>query len=123
MYQDGAAAMSYEEVLAKCRFFDTPPSPENPKPPYAAVCDVVRWTAGICELRGFKGAVGRRHIRLLVKALSERGFRVAYLDRPDGQGLDHVATRVDGGDFDGWYRLDLAYLAEKLRMNNGTAAS
>lgn len=123
MYSDGRVAMTYEEAIAKCRFFDAVPTAENPKPPYTAVCDVARWTKNVCELRGFKGAVTRRHIRLLVQALRERGFSLAYLERPDGQGLDHVAECICDGDFEGWYRMDLLTLAEKLRIGNGTATS
>lgn len=120
MYTDGRVSLRYEEALAKCRFYDT--ADDRGKPPYAAVCDVARWTSTICELRGFKGQVSRGHVRLLTTVLLDRGYRVAYLERPDGQGLDHVADRIDGGDFDGWYRLDLARLAKKLRIQDVSAA-
>jgi len=123
IYSDGHVAMKYEEALSKCRFYESVPSSERPKPPYAAVCDVARWTGSICELRGFKGKVVRRHIRLLTQALLERGYTLVYLERPDGQDLDHIAAPVETGDFAGWYRMDLVQLAKKLRIGHGTSTS
>ena len=115
-YECGGALLRYEEELAKCRFFSVNRDAAKERPPYDAVCDVARWTEGICEIRGFKGVVTRGHIQCLIQALLERGYRAAYIERPDGQGLDVVGQRIKGGDFDGWYRLDLKGVAKRLRM-------
>ncbi|MBS4017462.1 MAG: hypothetical protein KGZ68_04410 [Dechloromonas sp.] len=106
-----------------CRFYSQAPTPDNPRPPYDAVCSVERWTSRVCELRGFHGAADKRSIRMLTRALLDRGYVAAYFERPNGQGLDHVATQLAGGDFDGWYRLDLLSLANRLRISNDTPAS
>lgn len=118
-YKHGKAVLRYEEELAKCRFFDLSDIEGANRPPYSAVCDISRWTADICEIRGFKGAVTRNHVRCLIRALVDRGYRVAYIERPDGQGLDAVAQLITGGDFDGWYRMDLPSLITRLRCNEG----
>lgn len=114
-YRRGDAVLRYEEELATCRFYGADAA-AGEKPPYHAVCSIARWASHICEIRGFKGKVSKNHVRCLVQALLERGFSLAYLERPDGQGLDLIAERIVGGDFDGWYRMDIAALARRLRM-------
>jgi hypothetical protein len=123
IYMDNGTALHWEEGSALCRFYSRAPTPDCPRPPYDAVCNVERWTSKVCELRGFNGNADKRSLRMLTRALLDRGYEVAYFERPNGQGLDHAATRLSGGDFDGLYRLDLSDLASRLRIGDDTSTA
>ncbi|MCB1890358.1 MAG: hypothetical protein KDH20_22320 [Rhodocyclaceae bacterium] len=105
LIDDGRVAISYEDRGGTIRAIDHVPGDDHPD--YVAVCEVTRLSADIVKLHAASGAMSRRHMRLVVRLLLEQGYRLAYIDRAPGRVMP-MAERIRGGDWDGWWRLDLA---------------
>ncbi len=102
---DGHVAISYEDRGGTIRAIDHIPD-DDQHPPYVAVVEVTRLRDGIAKLHAAAGILSRRHLRLVVRLLLEQGYRIAYVDRAPGRVMP-AAERLDGGDWDGWWRVDL----------------
>lgn len=101
---DGRVAITYEPRGGTIRAL--PGLPGRGHPAYDAVGEVTHLTDRIAKLHAWRGRLGRRHMRLIVRLLVEQGYRVAYIDRAEGRAVP-MAERITAGDWAGWWRLDL----------------
>lgn len=103
---DGRVAISYEPRGGTIRVLPGVPSDDDSHPDYISVGQADHLHSSLVKLHGFRGDITRRHMRLIVRLLLEQGYRVAYIDRAAGRVMP-MATRIDSGDWAGWWRLDL----------------
>lgn len=105
LIDDGRVAVTYEDRGGTFRALDH--VPDTLRAPFVAACEVTRLSADVAKLHAAAGVLSRPHLRLIVRHLLELGYRVAYMDRLEGHTVP-LAKQIVGGDFDGWWRLDLA---------------
>jgi len=103
---DGRVAISYEPRGGTIRALPDIPGDDDHHPDYTSVGQADHLHAELVKLHGFRGDITRRHMRLIVRLLLEQGYRVAYIDRAPGRVMP-LATRIEQGDWAGWWRLDL----------------
>lgn len=107
IHDDGRAAIGVEADSGLIRVLAGVPSDDDPRPPYLTVGSWSRISDDIIKFHGFAGTgMTARHIRLIFRWAIEQGFRLAYLDRLQGHSFP-TAEKIEGGDFDGWFRVDL----------------
>lgn len=107
IHEDGRAAIGVEADSGLIRVLAAVPSEDDPRPPYVTVGSWLRMSDQIVKFFGFSGTgMTARHIRLIFRWALAQGYRVAYLDRLQGHGFP-TAEKIVGGDFDGWFRVDL----------------
>ena len=80
-------------------------------PAYSWSGELTRITNRVCKLSGFSGHGMSVAHQFLVVALMERlGYEVCYVERAVGHRIA-LAEQIIGGDFDGWWRMDIARAA------------
>ena len=101
---DGGVAITIESRGGTIRAI--PGLIDGEHPPYIAVGEVTGLSGGIVKLHAFAGQLSRRHMRLILRLLLRQGYHTAYIDRAAGHVIP-LATRIESGDWAGWWRLDL----------------
>lgn len=114
---DGRVALTWQDTGGKVRLLDHVPNGDHAQ--YSGVGDITRVSDKIAKLHGFKadqGSFKLRHVKLLFRLLVDMGYDTLYIERLHGHAMP-MAVPVEGGDFDGWWRLDLAEARVKLRLD------
>lgn len=114
---DGKVALTWQDSGGKIRLLDHVPTSDHPA--YFGVGDITRVSDRIAKLHGFKadpGAFRIRHVKLLFRLLTDMGYDILYIERIEGHVMP-MAVPIVGGDFDGWWRMDLAHAKIKLRLD------
>lgn len=106
---DGRVAVTYEAISGIFRAHDH--VPEKDRAPFVVSGYVTNMAPGLCKLSGFSkpdkvGAFEPAHMWLITKMLYAQGYRVIYIEREEGRRMVG-ATRITGGDFGGWWRVDI----------------
>ncbi len=105
---DGRVAITYEDRGGTLRALQSIPDDADKRPPYVAVGELTRLSDSVAKLHAFAGErLDRRHMRLIVRLLLEQGYRVVYVDRAGGH-IMPFAEQIEDGDWEGWWRIDLA---------------
>lgn len=114
MFDDGRVAISVTGQSGTIRVLCSIPQEGDAKPSYSTHGEWIRMSADVVQLFGFSGqGLTARHGRLICRWALEQGYRWAYIERQEGRVMP-FSERIVGGDFDGWWRLDL--LAARLNQ-------
>lgn len=116
LYEDGHVGVTWQNAGGKIRILDHVPTGDTPA--FVGVGDILRVSDRIAKLHGFHVVDGKfsvRHARLLCRLLLDEGYDTLFVQRAEGHVMP-MATEVDSGDFAGWWRLDLANAAKKLKL-------
>lgn len=119
-YDNGGVAVTIEYERATVRIIDHVPSSE--RAPYVGIGQLTRLPRGAALLSGFSGQITRAHCWLLLNALLNDGFTVAYMDRLEGH-VGPFAERVTEGDFAGLWRVDLSRMCDRRRPRKSAPAA
>jgi hypothetical protein len=114
---DGRVALTWQDSGGKVRLLDHVPQGDHAE--YSGVGDITRVSDTVAKLHGFKADPGTftlRHVKLLCQLLSSMGYDTLYIERLVGHAMP-MAVPIEGGDFDGWWRLDLEHARSKLRLD------
>ena len=80
-------------------------------PTYSWSGELTRLTNRVCKLSGFSGhGMSVAHQALVVALMEWLGYEVCYVERAVGHRIA-LAEQIIGGDFDGWWRMDIARAA------------
>lgn len=116
LYEDGRVGITWQNSGGKVRILDHVPDTDTPA--FVGVGDIQRISDRIAKLHGFHVIDGKftvRHARLLCQLLLDEGYDTLLIQRSSGHVMP-MAKPIEQGDFAGWWRLDLAHAAEKLRL-------
>jgi len=113
--QDGVAAVTWEPVVGLVRLVDHVPSDSHPS--YIGVGTVTRLSSRVAKLSGFAGEIKRRHMWLICQLLIRQGYEFAYIDRAAGHVMPWGEV-IDGGDWSGFWRVDLAEMRGRRKGDN-----
>lgn len=101
-YEDGAK-LSVENGIGIIRFLK---NAESNDMDFEAICVFTPLSDKVVKISGMLGKMTRARLRLLFKVLLYKGWSVVYAHRLQGRRLP-MGKVMEGGDFAGWWRIDL----------------
>lgn len=111
-YDNGTIAVTLDNDHTTVRLVDHVPRDESP--PFVGIGQITRLNQHVVFLHGFCGKVSAPHFWLVLNALHQEGFTVAYIVRRDGHAMP-CAELIEEGDFAGMWRLPLEAVRDRRK--------